>query len=91
MPEAVARWCSVKKVFLEISQNPQENTCRRVSVLIKLQAFYFNKVADLRPVTLLEKKPWHRCFPEIFSKFLRAPFLTEHLRWLLLKWAFRYF
>ena len=30
--------CSVKKVFLEISQNSQENTCARVSFLIKLQA-----------------------------------------------------
>ena len=28
-----------KKVFLEISQNSQENTCARVSTLIKLQAF----------------------------------------------------
>ena len=33
------RRCSVKKVFLEISQNSQENTCARVSFLIKLQAW----------------------------------------------------
>ena len=36
--EAVVRRCSVKKVFLEISQNSQENTCARDSFLIKLQA-----------------------------------------------------
>ena len=36
--EAVARRCSVKKVFLEISQKSQENTYARVSFLIKLQA-----------------------------------------------------
>ena len=30
--------CSMKKVFLEISQNARENTCARVSFLIKLQA-----------------------------------------------------
>ena len=36
--EAVAQTCSVKKVFLEISQNSQENTCARASFLIKLQA-----------------------------------------------------
>ena len=30
--------CSVKKVFLEISQNSQENTYATVSFLIKLQA-----------------------------------------------------
>ena len=37
------RKCSVKTVFLEISQDSQENTCRRVS---------FNKVAGLRSVTI---------------------------------------
>ena len=37
--EAVVQMCSVKKVFLEISKNSQENTCARVSFLIKLQAF----------------------------------------------------
>ena len=36
--EAVARRCSVEKVFLEISQYSQENSCARVSFLIKLQA-----------------------------------------------------
>ena len=36
--EAVVQKCSVKKVFLEISKNSQENTCARVSILIKLQA-----------------------------------------------------
>ena len=29
--EAAAQRCSVKKVFLEISQSSQENTCARVS------------------------------------------------------------
>ena len=37
-PEGVAQTCSVKKVFLEMSQNSQKNTCARVSFLIKLQA-----------------------------------------------------
>ena len=32
------RRCSVKKVFLKISQNSQETTCARVSFLIKLLA-----------------------------------------------------
>ena len=55
------RRCSVKIVFLEVSQNSQENTCARASFLIKLQAF---KVASLRPETLLKKRLWHRCFPD---------------------------
>ena len=37
--EAVARRCSVKKVFLEILQSTQENTCARV--------YFLNKVAGL--------------------------------------------
>ena len=48
------------------------------------QRHVFNKVAGLRPATLLKKSLWHRCFPVNFAKFLRTPFFTEHLRWLLL-------
>ena len=36
--EAVVQRYFVKKVFLEISQNSQENTYARVSFLIKLRA-----------------------------------------------------
>ena len=32
-PEAVVQKCSVKKVFLEIPQNSQENTCATVSFI----------------------------------------------------------
>ena len=67
-PEAVSWVCSIKKVFLEISQNSQENICARVSFLRKF----------------LIKKVWHRCFPANFAKFLRTPFSTEHLLRLLL-------
>ena len=35
--------------------------------------------------TLLKKRPCHRCFLVSFAKFLRTPFLTEHLQSLLLK------
>ena len=33
--------------------------------------------------TLLKKRLWYRCFLINFAKFLRIPFLTEHLCWLL--------
>ena len=36
--EADIRRCSVKKLFLKMSKNSQENTCARVYFLIKLQA-----------------------------------------------------
>ena len=49
------------------------------------QSLFFNKVASLRPPTLLKKRLWHRCFPVNFAKFLRTPFLTEHFHWVLLK------
>ena len=70
--EAVTLSCSVRKVFLEILQNSQGNTCARVSFLIKLHA------------SLLKKRFWHRCFLVNFVKFQRTPFFTELLRWLLL-------
>ena len=57
--EAVVRRCSVKKVFLKISQNVQEITCAGVFILIKLQAS--------GACTLM--------FPVNFVKFLRTPFL----------------
>ena len=72
--EAVAQRCSVKKVFLEISQNSQENTFARVSFLIKLHVW------DLQLYS--KKRLWHRWFPVNFKNFSRAPFLIEHLRWL---------
>ena len=36
--EAVTQMCSVKKMFLLISQNSRENTCARVSFSTKLHA-----------------------------------------------------
>ena len=43
------------------------------------------KTSRSQPATLLIKRLWYRYFPVNFAKFLRTPFLTEHLRWLLLK------
>ena len=31
---------------------------------------FFNKVAGLRPATLLKKRLWHSCFPVNFAKFV---------------------
>ena len=38
------------------------------------QNLFFNKVAGLRPATLLKKRLWNRCFPINFAKFLGSPF-----------------
>ena len=40
------------------------------------QSLLFNKVAGLRPATLLKKRLRNRCFPVNFSKFLRTPCKT---------------
>ena len=40
--EYVFRRCSIKKMFWENSQNSQENTCARVSFLMKLQGSAYN-------------------------------------------------
>ena len=69
--EAVARRCSVKKVFIKISQNSQERTCVRVSL----------------PATLLKKRLWHRFSPVNFGNFLRTPFLQSTLGRLILKYV----
>ena len=45
-------------------------------------SLFFNKVAGLQ---LYYKRLQHRCFPVKFVKFLRTPFFTEHVRWLLLE------
>ena len=42
------------------------------------------QIIGLRPATLLRKRLWHRCFPVNFAKFIRTPFIIEHLWWLLL-------
>ena len=70
-PEAVVQRCSVKKVFLEISQNSRENTCARVSFLLKLLACNFIKKETLAKVFSCE-------FYEIFksSFFYRTPLVT---------------
>ena len=43
------------------------------------------KMLQRNSASLLKKRLWHRCFSVNFLKFLRTPFLTKHLGWLLLK------
>ena len=57
--EAIAQRCSVNKLLLEISQNSQENTCARVSFLIKLtlaQEFSF-KFCEISKNTFSYRTP----------------------------------
>ena len=38
------------------------------------QSLFFNKVAGLRPSTLLKKRLWYRCFPFNFFEIFKNPF-----------------
>ena len=72
--EALVQRCSVKKMFLEISQNSQENTCARVSFLIKLQT-----------CNCIKKETLAQVFSCEFCEILGTPFFIEHLYSLLLE------
>ena len=63
--EAVVQRCSVKKVFLEISQNPQENTCVKASFLINL----IKLQTGLRPATLLKRDSGRGVYMGILRNF----------------------
>ena len=52
------------------------------------QSPFFNKIAGLRPASLLKKRLWHRYFPVNFAKFSKTTFFIEHLWWLLLNFEF---
>ena len=58
------RRCSVKEFILKnFAKFTDKHLCYRL---------FFNKVAGLRPATLLRKSFWHRSFPVNFEKFLRT-------------------
>ena len=56
--------------------------CPKITRKHLWQSLFFNKVASLRPETLLKKRLWRNYFPVNFVKFLRKPFFIEHLWWL---------
>ena len=63
------RRCSIKKAVLK---NFTKFTGKHLR-----QSLFFNKVAALRPATLLKRKSWHRRFTVNFAKFLRTLFLQN--------------
>ena len=71
----------VKKDYFAFIQKVRPEVFYKVDVL---KHFRSNRPVRFRPATLLKMKLWHRCFPVNFAKFLRIPYFTEHLRWLLL-------
>ena len=73
--KAVFQKCSVKKVFLEISQNSQENTSARVSFLIKFATggcfWWYNKAYGLNTSYYVSLIFWSgKAFFELLRKLL---------------------
>ena len=48
-------------------------------------SLFFSKAAGPQAGNFIKKRFQDSCFPGKLAKFLRTPFLTDHLRWLLLK------
>ena len=69
--EAATGGVLIKKVFLGILQNSQENTCVRVSFSTKFQTEACNFIL---------KKTLAQVFSCEFSKISKSTFFTEHLR-----------
>ena len=82
------RRCSLKKVFLKTSRNSQENTCARVSFLIKLHTFCLR----LKACKFIKKETLAQVFSREFCEnFKNSAIFIEHLRWLLLTIACQLF
>ena len=92
VPQKTTSFLLVKKLHIRRSSCPDvfcKKSVLRISQNSYLcHSFFLNKDAGLSLQLLLKKRLWHRCFPVNCAKFLRTPFLKEHIRWLLL---FMYF
>ena len=62
--------------FLPFTRKPYPKFCQILEAAKKtpVPETLFDKVAGLRPATLLKKSRLHRCFPVNFAKFLRNLF-----------------
>ena len=64
------RRCFVRKgVLRNLGKFTEKYLCQRL---------FFNKVAGLKPATLLKNRFWHRCCE--FCEISKNTFFTEHLR-----------
>ena len=84
-------WCGWKQPSQMFFKIGVQNIHTKTSVLESL--FVAGLRAGLRVqgsscrsqgCNFLKKRLQHRCFPVNIAKYLRTPFFTEHLRWLLL-------
>ena len=63
-----SRSCYIKKLFLKISQYPQD---------IPVSKSLFKNITGLTIYIFIKKRPLHRCFPVNIAKCLRLPILRS--------------
>ena len=70
---------------IKVNQDNAEGVIWRCSVKkVFLEILQNSRESTCARVSfLLKKRLCHKCFPVNFSKFVRTPFLMEHLWWLL--------
>ena len=90
--------CKLLERGVQIKEQVSEAVARRLQIrctLIfhKLQWKKYvleslpNKVAGLNVCNSIKKRLQQRCFLVNFAKFVRTPFFTEQLQWLLLRFS----
>ena len=71
-PKTVVRRCTVKKVFLKISQNSQENTCAWI--------FFFNRLKTLTACNFIKKETLAQMLSCESCEIFKKTYFAEHLR-----------
>ena len=83
----LAEAISIASTFLQQRQSISLDSFLQCPNFRSSRPEFFCKKSYLRPATLFKKRLWHSCFPVSFAKFLRTPFFTKPLQWLLLAFA----
>ena len=73
-----------KQSFVDVLQYRCSLNIRKFHRKTPVLELLLHKVANLSACNFIKKILQHRRFPMKFAKFLKTPFFTEHLRWLVL-------
>ena len=77
MLEAAIRGVLCKKLFLEISQNSQENACARVTFLETLAQVFSCEFCEISKNTFFYRTPLDNCFRNVFIQTFIQMFLMK--------------
>ena len=82
MPTTLKNICIFAEVIVNFRSSRREVLCKKCVLKSfakftrkhRCQILFFNKVAGLRPATLLKKRHWHKCFPVNFEEIFWSIF-----------------